>query len=87
MKKIIAYAFSIVLMFSVSTIINPETVKAQESEWQYASIAYFETDLIDGWMPAIWIATECTSDSGSSCTEPGAKSRGLIYTIHPFINF
>ncbi len=47
-----------------------------------------ETDLLGGYSPCVWLATECTNEKGSSCTLPGSKARGLVYYALPtLINF
>lgn len=73
------------LLISVMTVCvaiylvgTPQKAVAQ-SQWQYASVSYFETELLYGYNPCIWIATECTSEKGSTCTEAGSKARGLVY--------
>lgn len=88
MRKNISRLVAALVMVAATFLMSvPQEAEAQ-SQWNYASVSYFETDLLNGYNPCLWIATECTSEAGSSCTESGSKSRGLLYCMLPhFENF
>lgn len=87
-KKIPKIFTASIMLLAIYLLTVPKESIAQTSDWQYASVSYFETELLNGYNPCVWVATECSSDVGTSCTTPGSKSRGLVYCLLPtFENF